>query len=132
MGIESPVHLLFIGAVALLVLGPKRLPEVARALGKGLREFREAMGAQPTAGPAPADSASVATHPEGSASASTGLGGVYDLAPALPVAQDDPAAQAAAPVSLGQIEPGRPAAPAADVDPAHQVPSAGAPDRRPL
>ncbi|HYM45375.1 MAG TPA: twin-arginine translocase TatA/TatE family subunit [Solirubrobacteraceae bacterium] len=44
MGIESPLHLLFIAAVALIVLGPKRLPEVARALGKGIREFREAMG----------------------------------------------------------------------------------------
>jgi sec-independent protein translocase protein TatA len=43
MGIDSPVHLLFLGAVALVVLGPKRLPEVARALGKGMREFREAM-----------------------------------------------------------------------------------------
>jgi TatA/E family protein of Tat protein translocase len=49
MGIENPVHLLFIGAVALVVLGPKRLPEVARALGQGIREFREAMSQQ--AGP---------------------------------------------------------------------------------
>jgi TatA/E family protein of Tat protein translocase len=46
MGIENPVHLLFIGAVALIVLGPKRLPEVARALGHGIREFREAMSQQ--------------------------------------------------------------------------------------
>ena len=46
MGIENPVHLLFLGAVALLVLGPKRLPEVARALGKGMREFREAMSGE--------------------------------------------------------------------------------------
>ena len=43
MGIESPVHLLFLGAVALMVLGPKRLPELARALGKGIREFRESI-----------------------------------------------------------------------------------------
>lgn len=43
MGIESPVHLLFLGAVALMVLGPKRLPELARALGKGMREFRESI-----------------------------------------------------------------------------------------
>jgi sec-independent protein translocase protein TatA len=43
VGIESPVHLLFLGVVALLVLGPKRLPELARALGKGMREFREAI-----------------------------------------------------------------------------------------
>ena len=46
MGIESPVHLLFIAAVALIVLGPKRLPELARALGKGMREFREAMSGE--------------------------------------------------------------------------------------
>jgi sec-independent protein translocase protein TatA len=43
MGIENPVHLLFIAIVALVVLGPKRLPELARALGKGVREFREAI-----------------------------------------------------------------------------------------
>jgi sec-independent protein translocase protein TatA len=46
MGIENPVHLIFIAAVALVVLGPKRLPEVARALGKGVREFREAMSGE--------------------------------------------------------------------------------------
>lgn len=46
MGIENPIHLLFIAIVALLVLGPKRLPELARALGHGLREFREAVGQQ--------------------------------------------------------------------------------------
>jgi TatA/E family protein of Tat protein translocase len=43
MGIESPVHLLFIAVVALLVLGPKRLPGLARALGQGIREFRGAL-----------------------------------------------------------------------------------------
>lgn len=43
MGIESPLHLLFIGVIALLVLGPKRLPHLARSLGKGMREFREAL-----------------------------------------------------------------------------------------
>jgi sec-independent protein translocase protein TatA len=44
MGIENPVHLLFIAVVALVVLGPKRLPGLARALGHGIREFREAIG----------------------------------------------------------------------------------------
>jgi sec-independent protein translocase protein TatA len=43
MGIESPVHLLFIAAVALIVLGPKRLPQLARAVGQGIREFRGAI-----------------------------------------------------------------------------------------
>jgi Tat protein translocase TatB subunit len=40
-GIGTP-ELLVILVVALLVLGPKRLPEVARALGKGLAELRRA------------------------------------------------------------------------------------------
>ena len=35
-------ELLVILVVALLVLGPKRLPEVARSLGRGLAEFRRA------------------------------------------------------------------------------------------
>ena len=43
MTIISPVHLLFLAAVALLVLGPKRLPDAARALGAGLREMRSAL-----------------------------------------------------------------------------------------
>ncbi len=47
MGIESPTHLLFVGAIALIVLGPKRLPELARTLGKGMREFRQAMSLEP-------------------------------------------------------------------------------------
>lgn len=41
--ILQPSHLLFILVVALLVLGPKRLPEVGRALGRGLRDFRSAL-----------------------------------------------------------------------------------------
>jgi sec-independent protein translocase protein TatA len=41
--ILQPTHLLFILVVALLVLGPKRLPEVGRSLGRGLRDFRSAM-----------------------------------------------------------------------------------------
>ena len=32
--------------VALLVLGPKRLPEVGRSLGKGLRDFRSALSGE--------------------------------------------------------------------------------------
>lgn len=36
----TPTHLIFVLVIALLVLGPKRLPEVGRSLGQGLREFR--------------------------------------------------------------------------------------------
>jgi len=40
-GIGMP-ELLLILAIALIVIGPKRLPDIARALGKGLAEFRRA------------------------------------------------------------------------------------------
>ena len=40
-GIGGPELLLILG-LALIVLGPKKLPELARALGKGLAEFRRA------------------------------------------------------------------------------------------
>lgn len=40
-GIGMP-ELLLIGALALMVLGPKKLPDLARALGKGFAEFRRA------------------------------------------------------------------------------------------
>ncbi len=44
--ILQPTHLLLILVVALLVLGPKRLPEAGRALGKGIRDFRGAISGE--------------------------------------------------------------------------------------
>ena len=44
--ILQPTHLLFVLVVALLVLGPKRLPEAGRALGRGLRDFKMAIGGE--------------------------------------------------------------------------------------
>ncbi len=45
--ILQPTHLLLVLAVALLVLGPKRLPEAARSIGRGLRDFRTAVNGEP-------------------------------------------------------------------------------------
>jgi sec-independent protein translocase protein TatA len=39
----GPLELLIVGIIALLVLGPSRLPDAARAMGKGMREFRTAL-----------------------------------------------------------------------------------------
>jgi sec-independent protein translocase protein TatA len=44
--ILQPTHLIFVLVVALLVLGPKRLPEVGRQLGHGLRDFRAAINGE--------------------------------------------------------------------------------------
>jgi sec-independent protein translocase protein TatA len=41
--ILQPSHLILILVVALLVLGPKRLPDAGRALGQGLREFKSSI-----------------------------------------------------------------------------------------
>lgn len=49
--ILQPTHLLFVLVVALLVLGPKRLPEVGRSLGRGLRDFRGALSGDDDQGP---------------------------------------------------------------------------------
>ncbi len=38
----QPWHLIVIFGVALLVFGPSRLPEIGQAIGKSIREFREA------------------------------------------------------------------------------------------
>ena len=37
-------ELLLLGLVVLLVFGPKRLPDVGRSLGNGLREFKDSIG----------------------------------------------------------------------------------------
>ena len=39
----GPLELLVILVIALVVLGPKRLPEAARSVGKGMREMRDAL-----------------------------------------------------------------------------------------
>jgi sec-independent protein translocase protein TatA len=46
--ILQPTHLLFVLVVALLVLGPKRLPEVGRSLGRTMRDFRHALSGEET------------------------------------------------------------------------------------
>jgi sec-independent protein translocase protein TatA len=42
-GNVGPLEIAIVLVIALIVLGPKRLPEVGRSLGKGLREFKESL-----------------------------------------------------------------------------------------
>ncbi len=42
-GLESPAHLLVVLVIAMLVLGPKRLPQVGRSLGSGIRQFKASL-----------------------------------------------------------------------------------------
>jgi sec-independent protein translocase protein TatA len=39
----GPMELIIVLAIALIVLGPKKLPEVGKSVGKGMREFKDAV-----------------------------------------------------------------------------------------
>jgi sec-independent protein translocase protein TatA len=45
-GLFQPMHLLVIFGIALLVFGPKKLPELGKGIGEGIRGFRSAMKEQ--------------------------------------------------------------------------------------
>ncbi len=63
MGALTPMHLILILAVALLVIGPGKLPETGAALGKAIRQFKDAADGitQDAAGPATQADATPAT-----------------------------------------------------------------------
>jgi sec-independent protein translocase protein TatA len=42
-GLESPMHLLVLAVIAAIVLGPKRLPELGRSVGQGIRGFKQSL-----------------------------------------------------------------------------------------
>ena len=46
MGLENPVHLAFVLLIVLLVFGAKRLPELGRSLGSGMRGFKESISGE--------------------------------------------------------------------------------------
>ena len=64
MGALSPVHLIAILVVALLILGPGKLPETGAALGRAIREFRHAVdGSDDAPAPAPLSAGQAAVSP---------------------------------------------------------------------
>jgi sec-independent protein translocase protein TatA len=48
-GLFQPLHLLIIFGIALLVFGPKKLPELGKGIGDGIRGFKSAIKDQPDA-----------------------------------------------------------------------------------
>ena len=43
VGLDNPIHLAFLLVILLLIFGAKRLPEIGRSLGSGLRGFKESI-----------------------------------------------------------------------------------------
>lgn len=48
----TPTHLLLVAIVALILFGPKRLPELGKGLGEGIRALKDSMKEQPPTPPA--------------------------------------------------------------------------------
>lgn len=111
MGLDNPLHIAFLVVVLLLVFGAKRLPEIGRSLGSGMREFKTSVTGEASqsqqALPPPAGQ----QHPAPPAQA-----------PAQPPAAQAPAPQAPAPQAP---------APPAQVPVAEPVTTPGAPPEQP-
>jgi sec-independent protein translocase protein TatA len=48
MGLDNPIHIAFLLILLLLVFGAKRLPEMGKSLGHGMRGFKDAISGEPT------------------------------------------------------------------------------------
>jgi sec-independent protein translocase protein TatA len=46
LGLDNPIHILFLLMLLLLVFGAKRLPEIGRSLGTGMRGFKETLSGE--------------------------------------------------------------------------------------
>jgi sec-independent protein translocase protein TatB len=114
-------EILIILVLALILLGPKKLPDVAKQLGKGMREFRKATDdlkgqferemyvdevkrTQPHVVAPPTAAAPVPAPPPGPAPAATA-----DNVPGLDVALVEPPAPGAPPPPPASADPGKPA-----------------------
>jgi sec-independent protein translocase protein TatA len=71
----SPVHIILLLVIVLLIFGTKKLPEVGRSLGRGIREFRGSVTGQETHAPVspPSEAQTSATPPTGPAAADEAL-----------------------------------------------------------
>ena len=71
LGLDNPIHILFLLVLLLLVFGAKRLPEMGRSLGTGLRGFKESLSGAP-AQPVALEHRAAAAHGETAAPAPVG------------------------------------------------------------
>jgi len=59
---DSPMHILIIAVVILVLFGGRKIPEVMKGLGQGVREFKEGMRGEPAQPPASTPAPPVATN----------------------------------------------------------------------
>jgi sec-independent protein translocase protein TatA len=66
MGLDNPLHIAFLVVILLLVFGARRLPEIGRSLGSGMREFKDSISGdskQSTLTPGPQQAAEPVAQP---------------------------------------------------------------------
>ena len=101
MGLDNPIHIAFLLILLLLVFGAKRLPEMGRSLGTGMRGFKESLGGETTHAPLSTG------QPQTTAAAVP----VAPVAQTVPIAQTVPVAQPVAqPIAVPAHEPNVPVA----------------------
>ena len=88
MGLDNPLHIAFLVVILLLVFGARRLPEIGRSLGSGMREFKDSISGeskQPAQPAPPALSQAPAPPPVSSQQAAEAFGTpAPEQAPAAP------------------------------------------------
>ena len=97
-GLFQPSHIILILVVALLIFGPKRLPDIGKSLGKGIREFKGALShladeepsTSSTPAPIPPPAPAVAQPVDGTAAATPPAPVVPPPSPPAPVPVDTP------------------------------------------
>ncbi len=90
MGLDNPLHIAFLVVILLLIFGAKRLPEIGRSLGSGMREFKQTVTGEASS----EHTALPAAQPQPPAQAQT----------AAPVAQPAPPAAAPPPAPAQPVE----------------------------
>jgi sec-independent protein translocase protein TatA len=60
-GALNPLHIMVVLVIALLVFGPKRLPELGRSIGSGFRELKDSLAGEGHDDAEPAERATLAT-----------------------------------------------------------------------
>ena len=63
-GLFQPMHLLVILAIVLLIFGPKKLGDLGKGLGEGIRNFKSSMSGSDESNAKANTTSTTATHPE--------------------------------------------------------------------
>jgi sec-independent protein translocase protein TatA len=100
MGLDNPLHIAFLLVILLLVFGARRLPEIGRSLGSGMREFKDSISGD-------SNKTSLTAAHEQQAPAPTAQAPAPAAAPPAPAdaqaPQPDPAAPSAPPAPEPQL-----------------------------